>query len=157
MACASMQLHRLTRRAGGLVWHPCSHLLPRRQYAASANRFQAAAVADLSRHRYVTITRGYRRPCASLNCRTQQGSLHRTVACSAAVLERDSQTDAGRDNLIATDLSWPGRTRLCGTLTEADVDKEIAVCGWVHRYRNFGGVIFADIRDQSGLLQVLWP
>ncbi|KAK9807183.1 hypothetical protein WJX73_004912 [Symbiochloris irregularis] len=39
-------------------------------------------------------------------------------------------------------------------LREEDVGQEITICGWVHKSRDFGGVVFADIRDQTGLLQI---
>lgn len=45
----------------------------------------------------------------------------------------------------------------CGTLTVDDVDqKERVVSGWVFRYRDQGGVIFIDLRDRSGILQVVF-
>ena len=45
------------------------------------------------------------------------------------------------------------RDRLCGEVTE--VGAQAAVCGWAHRRRDHGGVIFIDLRDHSGLLQVV--
>lgn len=45
----------------------------------------------------------------------------------------------------------------CGTLTSADVTgKDIIVSGWVFRYRDQGGVIFVDLRERSGVLQVVF-
>ncbi len=51
-------------------------------------------------------------------------------------------------------MSWPARSHGAGDVTEADVGKEITVCGWVDRNRNLGGLGFMDIRDHTGLLQV---
>ncbi len=48
------------------------------------------------------------------------------------------------------------RTHYCGSLGAADIDREITVSGWVHRRRDHGGVIFVDLRDHSGLLQVVF-
>ena len=48
------------------------------------------------------------------------------------------------------------RTHYCGDVTEALVGQEIAVCGWAHRRRDHGGVIFIDLRDRAGVLQVVF-
>lgn len=51
-------------------------------------------------------------------------------------------------------MSWPARSHGAGEVAEADVGKDITVCGWVDRNRNLGGLGFLDIRDHTGLLQV---
>ena len=48
------------------------------------------------------------------------------------------------------------RTHLCEELDITDVGKEISVSGWVHRRRDHGGVIFIDLRDVSGILQLVF-
>lgn len=48
------------------------------------------------------------------------------------------------------------RTHYCSTVNETYLGQEVAVCGWVHNRRDHGGVIFLDIRDRSGLLQVVY-
>ncbi|MCK4863853.1 MAG: aspartate--tRNA ligase [Gammaproteobacteria bacterium] len=48
------------------------------------------------------------------------------------------------------------RTNYCGEVTESLIDQEVTVCGWVHRRRDHGGVIFIDLRDREGLLQVVY-
>ena len=48
------------------------------------------------------------------------------------------------------------RSYLCGSLREANVGEEISLCGWVHRRRDHGGVIFLDLRDYSGMVQVVY-
>ncbi len=47
------------------------------------------------------------------------------------------------------------RSHYCGRVGEELVDEQISVCGWAHRRRDHGGVIFVDLRDRSGLLQVV--
>ncbi len=47
------------------------------------------------------------------------------------------------------------RTHYCGEVDESLLDSEVTVCGWVHRRRDHGGVIFLDLRDREGLLQVV--
>ena len=47
------------------------------------------------------------------------------------------------------------RTHYCGQVTAADLDQSVTLCGWVHRRRDHGGVIFVDLRDREGLVQVV--
>ena len=48
------------------------------------------------------------------------------------------------------------RTHHCGVVNTAHLDSEIIFCGWVHRRRDHGGVIFVDLRDHSGLVQIVF-
>ena len=48
------------------------------------------------------------------------------------------------------------RTRYCGTVRAADAGTEMTVCGSVAKCRDKGGVIFADLRDTSGILQLIF-
>ena len=47
------------------------------------------------------------------------------------------------------------RTNYCGLTTEALLDQTVSVCGWVHRRRDHGGIIFIDLRDREGMVQVV--
>ncbi len=47
------------------------------------------------------------------------------------------------------------RTHGCGTISEQEVGKEVVLCGWVERRRDHGGLIFLDLRDRSGVVQVV--
>jgi len=47
------------------------------------------------------------------------------------------------------------RSHYCGELDSSAIDQQVRLCGWVHRRRDHGGVIFVDLRDRSGLLQVV--
>ena len=48
------------------------------------------------------------------------------------------------------------RTHFCGQVDERSTGETVSVAGWVHRRRDHGGVIFADLRDRSGLVQVVF-
>ena len=48
------------------------------------------------------------------------------------------------------------RTHYCGQVDESLIGEEISVTGWVHRRRDHGGVIFVDLRDREGLLQIVF-
>lgn len=48
------------------------------------------------------------------------------------------------------------RTHYCGDINETLIDDTVTFCGWVHRRRDHGGVIFLDVRDREGLVQVVF-
>ena len=48
------------------------------------------------------------------------------------------------------------RTHFCGQVDEGSAGRTVTVAGWVHRRRDHGGVIFADLRDRSGLVQAVF-
>lgn len=49
------------------------------------------------------------------------------------------------------------RTRYCGQLSLEDVGKEVSLFGWVHRHRDLGNLVFIDLRDREGLIQLVIP
>lgn len=47
------------------------------------------------------------------------------------------------------------RSHYCGLVTEALLGQTVTLCGWVNRRRDHGGVIFVDLRDREGYVQVV--
>ena len=47
------------------------------------------------------------------------------------------------------------RTHHCGKLNKDHLNNEVSICGWIHRRRDHGGVIFLDVRDTTGIVQVV--
>ena len=57
---------------------------------------------------------------------------------------------------MAESMSGLKRTYRCGELSTANVGETVTVMGWVQKQRNKGGIIFVDLRDRSGILQVIF-
>ena len=94
------------------------------------------------------------RPCA----RPASRRLLQPVSAAGVAIEPGAEADlgaeAGLSTLVDAQMSWPARSHLAGLLREEDAGKEVTVCGWVDRNRDLGGIVFMDVRDHTGLLQV---
>ncbi|MCW3100662.1 MAG: aspartyl-tRNA synthetase [Chthonomonadaceae bacterium] len=47
------------------------------------------------------------------------------------------------------------RTEFCGTMRSSDIDREVVLNGWAHRQRDFGDLVFIDLRDRTGIVQIV--
>lgn len=56
---------------------------------------------------------------------------------------------------MAESMQGLKRTHRCGELSAADIGKTVTIMGWVQKNRNKGGLVFTDIRDRSGIIQVV--
>ncbi|MEG1585136.1 MAG: amino acid--tRNA ligase-related protein, partial [Anaerovorax sp.] len=48
------------------------------------------------------------------------------------------------------------RTHMCGVLTSANIDEKVVLNGWIQKRRNLGALIFCDLRDKTGLVQIVF-
>ncbi|MDR1440616.1 MAG: aspartate--tRNA ligase [Clostridiales bacterium] len=91
-----------------------------------------------------------------------------TWACgSASKTEASGAPDSGKGSDAASwegagcapaisARAWQKRTHYCGEIGESLLGQPVTVVGWVQKSRNLGGLIFADIRDRSGIVQAVF-
>ena len=69
--------------------------------------------------------------------------------------QQNSSSSSAAEQFMQKNLSWPERTMLCGRLSLENVGARVEICGWVDKQRDMGGICFADVRDHSGLVQIV--
>ena len=60
-----------------------------------------------------------------------------------------------RNKKMAESMKGLKRTCRCAEVTKADIGKKVTLMGWVQKSRNKGGIIFVDLRDRSGIIQLM--
>ena len=144
---------------------------------ASAATNQAAAASAPFPHRLpttmathaATLRSASRAPsagsrvCASTHARARVTATPRklgwtrgVVTARAVEASESSAADAqSASGVLPERLSWPARSHGAGTLRASDVGSSVTLCGWVDKQRDMGGLVFADVRDHTGLCQIV--
>ncbi len=94
-------------------------------------------------------------PPARLPLHTRAIASHDTTAPAADGSTTGQPSGGDGQQLLEPGMTWPQRSQGCGTVSTADEGKRLTICGWVDRYRNLGGIVFLDIRDHTGIVQVV--
>ena len=99
-----------------------------------------------------------RLPALALGCKSGlPQSARGTGRCGLRAASAAAAAEA-QESRTADAPAWPRRTTLCGAArppAEEGAGNKAEVCGWVDRVRRFGGITFVDVRDGSGVLQVV--
>ena len=89
----------------------------------------------------------------------QEKNNRRTIVTSSYSSSSSSSSSETEGNatkqFVSSLLSWPTRTTLCGSLDISSAGEKVSLCGWVDKQRDMGGICFADVRDHSGLVQII--
>ena len=88
----------------------------------------------------------------------QEKNNRRTIVTSSSSSSSSSSSETegnATKQFVSSLLSWPTRTTLCGSLDISSVGEKVSLCGWVDKQRDMGGICFADVRDHSGLVQII--
>src|SRR5271167_2724817 len=93
---------------------------------------------------------------AKQNHRTQSAGLPAKREIARSTLQLRITLCSERTSVVLDYLGNLSRTHYCGELRASDAGRNAVVLGWVHRRRDLGNLLFLDVRDRSGIVQVVF-
>lgn len=116
--------------------------------------FKLRSVGSASSAHYNCHSSRPRRSFVTATPRAVATDASSSSSSDAAAPAPSAKVDSGV-SLLSSELTWPARDQTCGDLREGDVGRTVTLCGWVDKQRDMGGIVFADIRDHTGFVQVV--
>lgn len=98
---------------------------------------------------------GLRAPIVRPAIRTFRTTKSLLVSRASNMAESTMDVVGSGVEFMESHLKWSDRTHLCAQIAEAKTNDTVTVCGWIERHRNLGGLLFLDVRDHSGMVQVV--
>ena len=77
------------------------------------------------------------------------------VTTNASGDAKSDSSSSSSSQILPERLTWPARSHGAGTLRSAKIGQTITLCGWIDKQRDMGGLTFCDVRDHTGLAQIV--
>ncbi len=145
------------RRLGVPLSHPFVGLsLRRRLPFFCCSRFPLQAVCYRTfLHKSFPVLQGRTRALLPVVVVNSSSSSAAALPETQQVSQEQQQQQRGSAGIVSEVLEFTRRSHLCGTLGEEQVGESVCICGWVASQRSHGAVAFVNLRDHTGIVQVM--